>query len=179
MEPADHFPVLKSRNLRLRKIVPEDLDHIFIGLSHPDVIRYYGVSYSSREETHQQMKFFADLEANETGIWWAICSIEDDTFFGAGGLNNLNKVFRKAEIGFWLLPAYWGAGLMKEGLELICRYAFEHLHLHRIEAFVESDNDNCKRAMKKSSFVHEGTMKDCEIKNGRFISLEIYARYGQ
>jgi ribosomal-protein-alanine N-acetyltransferase len=30
--------------------------------------------------------------------------------------------------------------------------------------------------MKKIDFKHEGTMKDCEIKNGEFISLDIYAK---
>jgi len=50
------------------------------------------------------------------------------------------------------------------------------MDLHRIEGFVETDNVNCKNAMKKLDFIHEGTMKDCEIKNGKFISLDIYAK---
>ncbi len=29
--------------------------------------------------------------------------------------------------------------------------------------------------MDKLDFTFEGTMKDCEIKNGKFISLDIYA----
>jgi ribosomal-protein-alanine N-acetyltransferase len=175
----DPFPLLKSERLLLRQITPGDLDNIFEGLSHPDVIRYYGVSYQSREATHEQMKFFADLEANKTGIWWAVCNVPGNKFYGAGGLNNLHAGFRKAEIGFWLLPSYWGSGLMKEGLELICRYAFEKLNLHRIEALVETGNEHCRQAMKKTHFVHEGTMRDCEIKNGRYISLDIYARLNE
>jgi len=30
--------------------------------------------------------------------------------------------------------------------------------------------------MAKLDFLYEGTMKDCEIKNGKFISLDIYAK---
>ena len=30
--------------------------------------------------------------------------------------------------------------------------------------------------MKKLDFTHEGTMRECEIKNGKFISLDIYAK---
>ena len=44
-----------------------------------------------------------------------------------------------------------------------------------MEGLVETDNENCKRAMSKLDFTYEGTMKDCEIKNGKFISLDIYA----
>jgi ribosomal-protein-alanine N-acetyltransferase len=65
---------------------------------------------------------------------------------------------------------------MKEAMPLICNYAFYILKLHRIEGFVNSGNKNCKRAMSKLDFEFERTMKDCEIKNEEFISLDIYAK---
>lgn len=65
---------------------------------------------------------------------------------------------------------------MKEAMPLICNYGFENLELNRIEGFVESENTNCKNAMAKLDFQYEGTMKDCEIKNDKFISLDIYAK---
>lgn len=61
-------------------------------------------------------------------------------------------------------------------MPLICNYGFENLELNRIEGFVESENTNCKNAMAKLDFQYEGTMKDCEIKNDKFISLDIYAK---
>lgn len=116
--------------------------------------------------------FFSDLEKEGTGIWWAVCSLDNKTFYGAGGLNSLSKEHKKAEIGFWLLKEFWGQGVMP----VICNYGFDNLGLHRIEGLVETDNLNCKNAMKKLDFKHEGTMRDCEIKNGKFISLDIYAK---
>jgi ribosomal-protein-alanine N-acetyltransferase len=86
------------------------------------------------------LKFFADLEANETGIWWAICSLDNKKFFGASGLNNLSKENKKAEIGFWLIPDYWNTGIMTEAIPVICNYGFNKLGLHRIEAMVETEN---------------------------------------
>ena len=169
------FPTLTSPRLLLRQFQPDDLENVFKGLSHPDIIPYYGVSYDSLEATKAQMAFFADLEENGTGIWWAICSPNNQAFYGAGGLNSLSKEHRKAEIGLWLMPEYWGKGIMQEAMPLICQHGFNELGLHRIEGFVESENENCKRAMAKLDFVHEGTMRDCEVKNGRFISLDIYA----
>ena len=170
------FPIIKTERLLLRQFVESDLENVFKGLSDPDIIKHYGVSYNTLDEAKEQMKFFSDLEKNETGIWWAICSPDNKTFYGAGGLNSLNREYRKAEIGFWLLTDYWGQGIMTEVLPIICAYGFDHLGLHRIEGFVESDNMNCKKAMQKLDFIHEGTMTDCEIKNGNFISLDIYAK---
>ncbi len=103
-------------------------------------------------------------------------SLDNKIFYGAGGLNNLRKEHRKAEIGFWLLTDFWGQRIMKEAIPLICNFGFTNLGLHRIEGFVESENSNCKRALDKLDFSHEGTMKECEIKNEKFISLDIYAK---
>ncbi len=169
-------PKMRSEILLLRHFVESDIDNVYKGLSHPEVIKHYGISFDSLEATKKQMTWFADLEKNETGIWFAVCSFNNKTFYGAGGLNSLSKEHRKAEIGFWLLPEFWGHGIMKEAIPLICDYGFDKLGLHRIEGFVETENTNCKNAMAKLNFQHEGTMKDCEIKNGKFISLDIYAK---
>lgn len=170
------FPQIKTNRLLLRPIVAADIGNIFKGLSHPGIIKYYGVSFQTLEATKEQMAFYADLEKYQTGIWWAVCSLDNKIFYGAGGLNSLNKLHKKAEIGFWLLVEFWGQGIMKEVIPIICDYGFSKLGLHRIEGFVETDNYNCKRAMSKLDFHHEGTMIDCEIKNGKFISLDIYAK---
>lgn len=173
--PTSDFVLLQSNRFLLRPIVESDLEQVYNGLSHPDIIRYYGVSYNSLEETKAQMRFFAELEHNGTGIWWAICSLDQTTFYGAGGLNSLIREHNKAEIGLWLLKEYWGQGIMTEIIPLICQYGFKNLGLHRIEGLVESENFNCKKALSKLDFQYEGTMVDCEIKNGKYISLDIYA----
>ncbi len=170
------FPILESNRLTLRQFIDSDLENVYKGLSNPMVIKYYGVSYDSLEASKEQMKWFADLEKNENGIWWAICSREDGTFLGGGGLNELSKIHKKAEIGFWLLEEHWKKGYMTEGMPLIVNYAFEKLGLHRIEGFVDPNNRNCKKALAKLDFELEGTMKDSEVKDGKYISLDIYAK---
>lgn len=172
----DNFPILESERVYLRQFKASDIDNVYKGLSHPEVIKYYGISFDSLEATKEQMGWFADNETNGTGIWWAVCSKTDDTFLGAGGLNDLNKEHKKAEIGFWLLTENWGKGYMTETMPLIFNYAFNELNLHRIEGFVDANNSNCKNALAKLNFKLEGTMIDCEIKNDKFISLDIYSK---
>lgn len=171
-----NFPIITTKRILLRPIMESDLENVFKGLSHPGVIKYYGVSYDNLEATKAQMNFFASLEKEGTGMWWAISSIDNKIFFGAGGLNNLNNVYKKAEIGFWLLPEFGGKGIIKEAIPLICDYGFEKLGLHRIEAMIESENVASKKVITYSGFHHEGTMKECEFKNGKYISLDIYAK---
>lgn len=172
---SSSFPEIKTDRFLLRRILATDIENIFSGLSHPEVIRYYGISYTSLADTKAQMDWYAQLERTGTGIWWAIVSPDNTLFYGAVGLSSLQAHHKKAELGLWLLPAFWGKGIMPEAVPFVCRYAFDQLGLHRIEAMVETENDNCKAVMRKLGFTYEGCMRDCEVKNGKFISLEIYA----
>lgn len=169
--------MIHTERLILRKIVPEDIQNVFLGLSNPEVIKYYGVSFMTLEATQEQMDWYADLEKNEKGQWFAVCSKEDGTFYGAGGFNDRDSINRKAEIGFWLLPEYWGLGIMGEAMPQIFDYGFGEMNLNRIEGFVESTNDKCKKAVSKVGFKYEGTMVDCEFKNNEFVSIDIYAKF--
>lgn len=172
---SKEFPELKTDQLLLRQFTDSDLKNIFEGLSDPDVNRFYGVSYKTLDDTKKQLEYFRELEQNGTGIWWAICNRQSLAFYGGGGFNNLSSVHRKAEIGFWVLRKFWGQGIMSEALPLICRYGFEELRLHRIEGVVETANLICKHSIVKLGFTHEGTHRDAERKNGKYISLDVFA----
>jgi ribosomal-protein-alanine N-acetyltransferase len=170
------FPTLNTERLLLRQICQDDIQNIYSALSNPAVIKYYGVSFDSLKATEEQMIWFKNLEETKTGIWWGICSKDNKIFYGAGGFNAINNEHKKAEIGFWLLPEFWGNGFMQEAFPLICYYGFHHLKLNRIEGFVDDQNQNCKKAIEKMNFKLEGTMRACEFKNGKFLNLDIYAK---
>lgn len=166
---------IKTNNLLLRPLKESDIHHVLEGLSHPDVIRYYAVSFFSLEETKVQMEWYANIEKEQTGKWWAICDHGDEFFYGAIGLNDIHPQHRRAEIGFWLLPTFWGKGYIPEAASFICRHAFEEMNIHRIYAYVEPENKNSKSVLQKLQFEYEGTMKECELKNGKWIDLDIYS----
>ncbi|MFZ6052479.1 GNAT family N-acetyltransferase [Halocola ammonii] len=174
---AKTFPKLETSRLTLRQISESDRELIFKGLSHPEVIRYYGVSFDSLEATKEQMEWFRDLEKKATGIWWAICSKDQSQFYGAAGFNNLDRKTATAEIGFWLLPEFWGKGITTEAVELVLDYASCTLDLKRVEAYVEIENENSKNVLQKQGFVLEKTMSNCEEKNGKLISLDVFAKH--
>jgi [ribosomal protein S5]-alanine N-acetyltransferase len=178
-EMNSQFPTIKTARFLLRQFNEADLEKVYTGLSDPHVIKYYGVHYTSLEETRKQIHWFTQLEKKGTGIWWAVCSPDNKSFYGAAGLNDLHEKDRRAEIGFWLLPQFWGQGIMGEVVPFVVEYGFHKLGLHRIEAFVETENLNCKKLMDKLDFTLEGTMIECEFKNDRWISLDIYATFNQ
>jgi ribosomal-protein-alanine N-acetyltransferase len=84
----------KTRKIVLRKIKDLDVNIIFKGLSNPDVIKHSGVSFCSIEDTKEQMEWFANAKQQ----WFAICSIDNKEFYGAGGLNDISKEHKKGEM---------------------------------------------------------------------------------
>jgi [ribosomal protein S5]-alanine N-acetyltransferase len=176
MSLFEPFPVLHQGPVLLRQIQLSDQMAVFRGLSDPNVIRYYGVEYHSFADTKAQMDWYRDTLRQGSGIWWAITTQAAGALMGTCGLYNLQAQHRKAELGYWLLPPYWGQGLMHPTLEAVTAYGFSALHLHRIEAYVETENAASARLLQKLGFVREGTLHDAEIKHGRFISLDVYAK---
>ncbi|MDX1544590.1 MAG: GNAT family N-acetyltransferase [Christiangramia sp.] len=170
------IPDLNTERLELKKIVREDHENIFKGLSHPKVIKFYGVHFDSFEETQEQMNWYENLEKSGSGLWWSICLRNSGVFCGAIGFNDYNEEHNKAELGFWLLPDQWGNGIIQEAGKAVIDYIFKDFKLHRIEAYVESENENSCKVLKKLGFEYEGCMKECEMKNGIYISVEIYAK---
>lgn len=168
---------LNTQRLTLRPIQETDLENVYKGLSNPEVIKHYGVSFSTLEETKEQMQWYQELVENETGFWWAIELSESGKFVGAVGLNDIKIEHRRGEIGFWLLPEFWGNGYVTEAAFKVLAVGFKDFNLHRIEAWVESGNTGSEQVLKRLGFTHEGSFKDYEIKNSQLISVDIFARF--
>jgi [ribosomal protein S5]-alanine N-acetyltransferase len=162
--------------LHLRQVLPDDQAFIFEGLSHPQVIAYYGIRYESFEATGAQMQWYAAIRKEGTGLSWIITDKINGTSMGDISVYRYCAEHNKAEIGFWLLPQYWHKGYALEALRAVMEFWANEKDLHRMEAFVEPENEASCRLLEKAGFAREGLMRDCEIKNGRYISLVVYAR---
>ena len=86
-----------------------------------------------------------------------ICRNSDDRIIG---MANLSQIFRGnlqgAYLGFWASAKFAGQGYMSEGIQLVLRYAFKRLRLHRLEANVQPENQKSKALIKRSGFRYEG-----------------------
>ena len=167
--------MIKTNNYYLKEIESADITNIYKGLSNPDVTQYYDVHFPTLEATKEQMEWYKNLKKEGTGVWWGIYGNTDNLFRGACGFNNMEKQHKKAEIGLWLLKEYWGNGILKEIMPELFNKGFSDIGLNRIEGFVLNDNNKCKKALEKINFTYEGTMRECEVKNGNIISVDIYS----
>lgn len=169
------FPEFFLPLCTLRRIHRRDVDAIFAGLSNPQVIAHYGVSYQSLEATDEQMRWYDELLERREGIWWGIALPGRDELVGACGFNDWSHADRSLDIGYWLMPEHWGRGLMQTCLPVIIRFALGTLGVHRIHADVEPENPASARLLERLGFIFEGTLRELEYKDERFLSLHQYS----
>ena len=169
------FPELITERLFLQEVKPEDQQFIFEGLSHSEVISFYGVRFDSFEATKAQMDWYQKIYQEGTGISWKIVDKETRENLGDICVYLYKQEHNKAEVGFWLLPQHQNKGIATEALNAVISYWRTEKKLHRLEAFVEKGNVASSKLLEKAGFGYEGTMRDCEIKDGRYISLKVYA----
>lgn len=169
------FPELTTERFLLQQVLPEDQQFIFEGLSHPEIIAFYGVRYDSFEATKKQMDWYEKSYEEGTGHPWKIVHKISGEKIGVIAYYFFKREHKKAEVGFWLFPQYWNQGITSEVLNAVIDHCQKKKDIHRLEAFVEEGNVASSRVLEKLGFICEGTMRECEIKEGKYINLHIYA----
>lgn len=162
--------------IRLRGVTAADHAAVFAGLSDPQVIAHYGISYDTYESCQVQMDWYDSLVRDGSGEWLVVERRGDGRFLGCIGYNDRDAVHRRAEMGYWLLPEFWQQGYATEALRAFTAHVFATTDLHRLRAEVEEPNRASWALLERCGFTHEGTARDCEVKDGAFISLRIYSR---
>ncbi|MEK4050261.1 GNAT family N-acetyltransferase [Bacillus sp. FSL K6-2839] len=82
---------------------------------------------------------------------------ETDDLIGTISLSSVVRgPVEGAWLGYVLDEKHGGKGYMTEAIRLIIDYAFDELHLHRIEAGVKPSNIGSIRVLEKTGFENEG-----------------------
>ena len=81
----------------------------------------------------------------------------DQQFAGEVNVNNVVRgALQSATIGYWIDRDLAGRGYVAEGVAVLIRFAFEVLHLHRVEICIVPRNHNSRRVMEKLRIRCEG-----------------------
>lgn len=82
----------------------------------------------------------------------------DGTFCGEINLSSIQRgPFQNAYVGYWTDQKWAGQGIMPEALVVLARFAFEELHLHRIQVSIIPRNASSRRVVEKLGLRDEGT----------------------
>jgi len=139
------FPVLETRRLRLRAIEADEAPALS-GISY-----YDGKAARSPGEAMVMLRRIRqDYEAGQT-IHWGLELKAEEKLVGTCGFYR-SFANQEGEIGYVLLPAYRGQGLMREAVRAAIDYGFRELGLYRIIAYTSHDNVASIRLLQETGF---------------------------
>ena len=115
--------------------------------------------YSLRE-TREWMKKRPGEWKKGTTYDFGIFDAKDGTLLGGCGLNQVLKLNRSANLGYWVRTSRTGEGTAAAAARLLAKWGFETLKLLRIEILVATDNARSLRAAEKAGAKREGMLRN-------------------
>lgn len=91
---------------------------------------------------------------------FAILDAKDGTIIGGCGLNNIDKIHRYANLGYWVRTSRMGQGVAPAATLLLAKWGFEALKLVRIEILVATGNERSLRVAAKAGAKREGVLRN-------------------
>jgi ribosomal-protein-serine acetyltransferase len=94
---------------------------------------------------------------------------------GVVGFLPVDHANRVGEIGYWLVPAAQGRGVMTQCCRFVVRYGFLTLDLNRIQIAAGTENRASRAVPERLGFRFEGIMRARENLYGTFIDHAMYS----
>ena len=96
---------------------------------------------------------------------------------GSVYLRDIDPVHHKAEYGIFIgEESALSKGYGTEAAQLMVKYAFHELHLHKVMLRVLADNVRAQKSYEKAGFQKEAYLKDEVFLNGKYCDVILMAR---
>jgi ribosomal-protein-alanine N-acetyltransferase len=171
----DPFPGLITERTTLRPLDKNDEAEI-LALRSSEAVNKYLTRKPSRtvEEARNFIEKIQAAIGKNVSLYWAISLKNEEALIGTVCLWNFSLENHRAEIGFEILPAFQGQGLMAEAVRAVLDLAFEKIKLHSVEGFVDPRNTASIRLLEKNHFKKEAHFRENSFFDGKFLDTAVY-----
>lgn len=153
--------LLTTKRIRLRRFTQVDSENLFRLDSNPEVMKYIGSGATANRERANEV---LNLIISKYGEWqnfglWAAELNSSTQFIGWFALKPLPKI-GEIEVGYRLLPEFWGQGLATEGARALIDYGFRNCGLEKIVAITHLENQSSQKVLIKCGLQEKGLIHD-------------------
>jgi ribosomal-protein-alanine N-acetyltransferase len=160
--------------INLRKLSINDAKPITNFMSYNIAKNLYGVPYPYTMKDalyfiRSSHIDFSSFKAVHFAIEYRKSSVIDSLMFvGVISLKDIDRVNKKASLGYWLGEEYWGKGIATKSVRFIISYAFSELGLQEIYAYVFSENKPSIRVLEKNGMSQIGEVNEYHSLTGKY-----------
>lgn len=138
----------------------------------PDLGRLIGVERDPDESgIRERIALQDERAADGRSLQLAVADPRSDVFWGAMILHSFDWHSRRAEVGFWLIPAARGRGVGSAAVALAVSWAFAELDLVRLEMTTTPENPAVPALARRLGFTEEGVLRSRNLERGRRVDI--------
>jgi [ribosomal protein S5]-alanine N-acetyltransferase len=131
----------------------------------------------TRAAYRRRLRRYADDQRTDQAYPFFLFRNEDNALVGGLTLANIRRgVAQAGSLGYWIGARYAGRGYMADGVRALIPFAFQTLHLHRLEAACIPANKASIGLLEKTGFTREGYAREYLCINGVWQDHLLYAR---
>lgn len=93
---------------------------------------------------------------------------------GVAGFNEIDWSNKIAYIGYWLGEPFQGKGIMTKVAKALTEYAFNELHLNKVEIRAAVENKKSRGIPERLDFVNEGRIRQGEWLYDHYVDHVVY-----
>ena len=173
------FPEFSTSRLKLVRLTADDANEVFTIFSNEQVVEHYDLGALQQvSQALSLINFFNSRYVDNTGIRWGIRLKESNRLIGTCGFNTWSPKMKSADIGYELLPHFWGFGYAAEAVSEILSAAFSAKlscgALNRIQADTIPGNDASESLLLKLGFKEEGLRRESGYWKNMFHDLKCF-----
>jgi RimJ/RimL family protein N-acetyltransferase len=163
--------LLRGRLVRLSASSPEDISRLFVGWIHNSEYWRLMSNGPPFPWTQEGVRKHIEKEAEKEdlrNVFFAVRTLQEDRIIGEIGLDGISYARGESYVGVGIGEAeYWGKGYGTDAMNVILRYAFTELNLHRVSLTVFEYNPRAIRSYEKCGFRMEGRAREAFRREGR------------
>ena len=160
---------------RLRELEKKDIPFINKWRNNPELIARLGAPYRYINSAVDEKWFDSYMNNRNTQVRCSIVG-ENDEIIGLVSLVNIDYMKQSGVFHIMIGDEdNQGKGVGTFATKEMLNHAFNNLNLHRIELSVLVDNFKAIHMYEKIGFIKEGTKRQCNFKQGKYIDMHIYS----
>lgn len=162
--------LFQGSQIKITALTEQDAENFAKWSEDSNYLRNLDTDYAIPRNIDYYIPGIQSATANNTEMEFGIRKIDNNELFGFIAIHGIEWNNRAARMAIGIGQAeHRSKGYGTEAIQLILRFAFHELNLHRVGLDVNSNNEEAIRSYEKAGFVVEGRIRESVLRDGEAI----------
>ncbi len=167
--------ILIGETVRLTALKTEDVDEIVPWYGDAGFMRLYDAVPANPKTAESLKQRLEERHKDPNGYFFAIRPVDGERLLGFAEIDGILWTHGAAGLSIAIgHPEQRGKGYGREAVELLLRFAFMELNLHRVQLTAFSYNERAIALYESLGFQREGTFREFLRRDGRRHDMLLY-----